>query len=55
MKRWGVSLFIMTFFIKELIYIIIGDTGFSFYLGITFSVFFISSMIAFYKRMDVNL
>lgn len=55
MKRWGVNLFIITFFIKETIYIIINDTGYSFYTGIAFSVFFISSMIVFYKRMDVNL
>lgn len=52
MKRWGVNLFIITFFIKEIILIFIDDVS---YVGILFSVFFISSMLSFYKRMDTNL
>lgn len=52
MKRWGVSLFIIAFFIKELLLILINDLS---YIGIFFSVSFIITMVFFYKRMDVNL
>lgn len=52
MKRWGVNLFIITFFVKEIILIFIDDVS---YVGILFSVFFIFSMVSFYKRMDTNL
>lgn len=52
MKRWGVSLFIIAFFIKEMILILINDIN---YIGIIFSALFISIMVFFYKRMDVNL
>lgn len=52
MKRWGVSLFIIAFFIKEIILILINDIN---YIGIVFSSLFIIIMVFFYKRMDVNL
>lgn len=52
MKRWGADLFIITFFIKEILLLFINDVS---YAGIVFSVFFIISMVFFYKRMDVNL
>lgn len=52
MKRWGVQLFVITFFIKEALLIMIGQVS---YAGIFFSVFFICSMLPYYKRMDVNL
>ena len=52
MKRWGASLFIITFFIKEILLILINDVN---YVGIVLSVFFISVMMAYYKRMDINL
>lgn len=52
MKRWGVSLFIVTFFVKEIILILINDIN---YIGIVFSALFITIMVFFYKRMDVNL
>jgi hypothetical protein len=52
MKKWGVSLFAITFFVKEIILIFINDVS---YVGIIFSVFFIASMVSFYKRMDSNL
>ncbi|MGQ0828589.1 MAG: hypothetical protein ACT4ON_09360 [Bacteroidota bacterium] len=55
MKRWGVNLFSITFFVKEMILILINDTGFNFFMGLIFSIFFIVTMIVFYKRMDVNL
>ena len=52
MKRWGVSLFAITFFIKEVILVLINDVN---YIGIGFSLFFIVPMLVFYKRMDANL
>ncbi len=52
MKRWGVSLFIIAFFVKEIILILINDIN---YVGIVFSSLFIVIMVFFYKRMDVNL
>ncbi len=52
MKRWGVSLFILTFFTKEIILVLINDISF---VGIVFSIFFLSSMVVFYKKMDINL
>ena len=52
MKRWGVSLFVMSFFIKEIILIVIKDLN---YIGMFFSFIFIIIMVFFYKRMDVNL
>lgn len=52
MKRWGVQLFIISFFVKEILLVMINDLS---YVGIVFSIFFISSMVPFYKRMDVNL
>lgn len=52
MKRWGVQLFMITFFVKETILIVVNDVS---YVGIVFSLFFLISMISFYKRMDLNL
>lgn len=52
MKRWGVRLFIITFFIKESILILVNDVS---YVGVVFSLFFLISMLSFYKRMDLNL
>jgi hypothetical protein len=52
MKRWGVSLFIIAFFVKEIILVLINDVN---YIGIAFSSLFIIIMAFFYKRMDVNL
>ena len=52
MKRWGCSLFIITFFIKEILLILINDLN---YVGIVVSLFIISAMVAYYKRMDINL
>lgn len=52
MKRWGVQLFVLSFFIKEITLVLIDDIS---YVGFILSVLFISSMIIFYKRMDINL
>lgn len=52
MKRWGVQLFAITFFVKESVLFFVDDLN---YLGILFSAFFLISMLFFYKRMDFNL
>ncbi len=52
MKRWGVQLFLITFFIKETILVVVQDVNF---MGIFFSILFIVPMMVFYKRMDLNL
>jgi Zn-dependent protease len=52
MKRWGVQLFIITFFIKEILLVMVEDIS---YVGIAFSLFFLISMLLYYKRMDLNL
>jgi hypothetical protein len=52
LKRWGVNLFIITFFIKEILLVLINDLS---YIGLVFSTLFISVMLFFYKNMDVNL
>jgi hypothetical protein len=52
MKRWGVRLFLFSFFVKEILLVLINDVN---YVGIVLSVFFICSIVPFYKRMDVNL
>lgn len=52
MKRWGVQLFIITFFMKETLLILLEDLS---YVGIAFSLFFLISMLFFYRRMDLNL
>ena len=52
MKQWGCRLFIITFFIKEILLILINDIS---YVGLIVSVFIISSTVAYYKRMDLNL
>ena len=52
MKKWGVQLFALAFFVKESVLIMIDDVS---VIGIVFSLFFISSMLPFYRRMDSNL
>jgi len=52
MKRWGVQLFAITFFVKEALLFLVNDIS---YPGIVVSAFFLVSMLLFYKRMDLNL
>lgn len=52
MKRWGVQLFAICFSVKTAALILMEDLS---YVGLVFSLFFISSMVPFYKRMDNNL
>ncbi len=52
MKRWGVQLFIVTFFVKEILAVSVSDFSIA---GILFSVLCIFPMLLFYNRMDLNL
>lgn len=52
MKQWGVKLFLITFFVKQILLILINDVS---YIGLSLSVLFIVAMLFFYKKMDVNL
>lgn len=52
MKRWGVQLYIISFFVKQMLFIYTNDIS---YIGIVFSVFFIASMMGYYSKMDRNL
>lgn len=52
LKRWGVNLFIFTFFVKQTLYVLINDIS---YVGIALSVLSIITMLFYYKRLDVNL
>ena len=52
MKRWGVNLYIGIFFLKQVLLLLIDDLSIP---GIIVSSFFIFSMLAYYKKMDLNL
>jgi len=52
MKRWGVHLFLFSFFIKETLLVVINDVSM---IGIVFSIFFICCMVPYYRKMDINL
>jgi hypothetical protein len=54
-KQWGVQLFLITFFAKTLFFLTTGQTGFTFYLGLLFSISFIIILLRFYRRMNPNL
>lgn len=52
MKRWGVRLYIASFFIKETVLVMVDDIS---YVGMFISLIFIITFVYHYKRMDVNL
>ncbi len=55
MKKWGVEIFALTYFIFLLLGIFLGDVYSINYLGLAFSTWFIINLLFFYKRMDKNL
>lgn len=55
MKKWGVQLHITVFFIRQITIVLLDDFGIFAGIGIMFSIFFITSMMIFYKGMDDNL
>ena len=58
MKRWGLELFIASFFAKDILSVLMGDfsnPGGMFLFSFVLSVIIIVILLFFYKRMDVNL
>ncbi|MBC7865757.1 MAG: hypothetical protein IAF38_22480 [Bacteroidia bacterium] len=55
MKRWGVEMYILVFFVKQSFFIITKQVTPGTYVGIVFSAWFIITFLMFYKRMDRNL
>lgn len=55
MKQWGVQLYILTFFARLSVNIVIEDIGFSTIIVGLISIATIAILIFFYKRMDSNL
>lgn len=54
-KRWGVQLYLLSFFAKTIFYLSIRETGLMFYINVFISVVFIIILLKFYPRMDRNL
>lgn len=52
MKRWGADLFILVFFLKLIFLIFINSVGIP---GTVVSIYFIASILPYYKRLDPNL
>jgi hypothetical protein len=55
MKKWGVELFTLVFFIRTSFFIATDQMTFGTYAGIVFSLLFILAFFIFYRRMDRNL
>ena len=55
MKKWGVQLFIISFFIKETLHLSIDHFGLMPKIGVLLSVLFIVIFLFQYKKMDRNL
>lgn len=55
MKRWGAELFLISYFCKTLLDMVLNQTGFLFYSGQVFSLVFIFILLRQYKYLDQNL
>jgi hypothetical protein len=55
MKRWGVELFIIMFFTRLLLFMLLELYGFRFYFNLAYSTIFSFCFLAYYKKMDTNL
>jgi hypothetical protein len=55
LKRWGMELYVLSFFSKQLFFILTKSFELTSVIGIVFSVWFIITYIFFYRKMDVNL
>jgi hypothetical protein len=55
MKRWGVELFFIVFFVKTLFFVLLNDLGAGTIFSIVSSVLYSIALIRFYPKMDVNL
>lgn len=55
MKRWGVELFFITFFVKTLFFVLLNDLGGSMIFSIVSSFLYSLALLKYYPKMDVNL
>lgn len=55
MKRWGVHLYIASFFAKQIFTIVIDDFGIFAAVGVGLSVLFFIFLLVFYRKMDSEL
>lgn len=55
MKKWGVELYVTSFFAKQIFFLLTDEYPISGYAGLLFSVWFIISFLIYYKKMDRNL
>jgi hypothetical protein len=54
-KKWGVQLFLYSFFAKTIFFILTLQTGGSFYLGIMIFIISLIFLIKYYPKMNANL
>ncbi len=55
MKRWGVELFFLTFFVKTLFFVLLNDVGGSMIYSIVTAFLYSLPLIQYYPKMDRNL
>lgn len=55
LKRWGMELYVLSFFSKQLFFLLTKSFELTSIIGIVFSVWFIITYSFFYKKMDINL
>lgn len=52
LKRWGADLFILVFFLKLILLLLVDSVGIP---GTIVSIYFIASVLPYYKQLDPNL
>src|SRR3984957_10436312 len=55
MKQWGVELFVVSFFTKDMLSVIMNDYGAMGMASFVISILIIIVLLFFYRRMDMNL
>jgi hypothetical protein len=55
MKKWGVEMFIISFFAKVTFFFWLDKLGVGLYIGMALSVFMLIPYLLLYKKMDRNL
>jgi hypothetical protein len=54
-KQWGVLLFVLTFFVKTLFFLLTGQTGTGFYISTSLAAVFMFLLLPHYRKMNRNL
>lgn len=55
MKKWGVELFIIMFFLRAFLFLWLDIKDFRFYFNISYSIVFAICFLVYYKKMSSNL